>query len=117
MNPEPCPCGSSMTRMEFLGRAADVFNSGAGEMSLSGLGEALYALGSLAGFRAALRPGPLLKVYVIPLNALPSAKEEAVAAAATALEKLLGGRPRFEVEAAEPHLVPASSGEKPTLRR
>jgi phenylacetate-coenzyme A ligase PaaK-like adenylate-forming protein len=111
----PCPCGSVMERVIASGRLRDVMRVGDRELGLVELGEALYAREELAGFRAALRPGPFLRVAVIPPQRTGPSAAAAVAAAGEALAGLLGGDLAFEVVAADPE---RSAGRgKPVLER
>ena len=117
LEPGGCPCGSVMTRMTLLGRAADVFSANGKVLSLAALGEILYALPELAGFAASLEPGPILNVAVIPIEEAKPSRDAAASAVAAALAKFFGGSSGFKVTEAEPGLVPAAGGLKPVLRR
>jgi phenylacetate-coenzyme A ligase PaaK-like adenylate-forming protein len=114
---EKCPCGSAMARLVVFGRLKDGFMSAKGRLTLSEMGEALYALPSLAGFAARLSPGPLLSVSVISAQDGPWARARAAREAGEALSSLLGGHPPFEIVSADSGHVPAASGAKPVLSR
>jgi phenylacetate-coenzyme A ligase PaaK-like adenylate-forming protein len=114
---DKCPCGSAMARLIVLGRVKDELETARGPLTLSEMGEALYALPSLAGFKAALSPGPLLSLSVIPAENGPWGLAQAAKEAGEALGSLLGGYPPFEILAADPGHVPAASGAKPVLSR
>jgi phenylacetate-CoA ligase len=96
--PGACACGSPLARLDSIARRLGGISLGAaGELNMSDLDEALFALDAVADFSATFRIGepPLLQLEIAPVGAT-SADDSALL---TAVYRALAGLP--QVAAAE----------------